>query len=46
MQAFQAEIDAESIPVERTWWGYSVLKIKDPDGNELLFPGGDTDSES
>ncbi|MBV7330434.1 VOC family protein [Chloroflexi bacterium TSY] len=38
MRAFQGEIAAKSIPTERTWWGYPVIEIKDPDGNELLFP--------
>lgn len=25
------------IPTERTWWGYDVLQITDPDGNQLLI---------
>ena len=35
---FQAELEAKGIPVERSWWGYPVIVIKDPDGNELLIP--------
>lgn len=31
-----AEIQERSIPTEKTWWGYDVLRITDPDGNELL----------
>jgi len=27
-----------SIPNEKSWWGHDVIKIVDPDGNELLFP--------
>ena len=30
------EIDERSVPTEKTWWGYDVLRIEDPDGNELL----------
>ena len=31
------EIDERSIPWEQSWWGYDVIKIVDPDGNEWLF---------
>jgi glyoxalase/bleomycin resistance protein/dioxygenase superfamily protein len=24
------------------WWGYDVIRITDPDGNELLFPLDET----
>jgi catechol 2,3-dioxygenase-like lactoylglutathione lyase family enzyme len=30
------ELDAHSLPTQRAWWGYDVLEITDPDGNELL----------
>jgi catechol 2,3-dioxygenase-like lactoylglutathione lyase family enzyme len=30
------EIAERSVPTEKTWWGYDVLRIEDPDGNELL----------
>ena len=30
------EVDELSIPTKRIWWGYNVLLIEDPDGNELL----------
>lgn len=36
------EISARSVPVEKTWWGYDVIRITDPDGNELLFPLDET----
>jgi uncharacterized glyoxalase superfamily protein PhnB len=26
----------QSIPTKKMWWGYDVLQIEDPDGNELL----------
>ena len=25
-----------SVATEKSWWGYDVLRIEDPDGNELL----------
>jgi catechol 2,3-dioxygenase-like lactoylglutathione lyase family enzyme len=38
---FQREIAARSIPNRKSWWGYDVILIDDPDGNELLFPLAD-----
>jgi catechol 2,3-dioxygenase-like lactoylglutathione lyase family enzyme len=32
------EIVERSIPSTNAWWGYDVIQIDDPDGNELLFP--------
>jgi len=32
------EIIERSIPSKASWWGYDVIQIDDPDGNELLFP--------
>lgn len=32
------EIVERSIPNKESWWGYDVIQIDDPDGNELLFP--------
>jgi catechol 2,3-dioxygenase-like lactoylglutathione lyase family enzyme len=32
------EITERSVPNQRSWWGYDVIQIHDPDGNELLFP--------
>jgi catechol 2,3-dioxygenase-like lactoylglutathione lyase family enzyme len=32
------EIAESSLPHEKSWWGSDVIKIVDPDGNELLFP--------
>ena len=32
------EIVERSVPSKESWWGYDVLQIDDPDGNELLFP--------
>lgn len=39
--ALGREIVERSIPGEKSWWGYDVIKIVDPDGNELLFPATD-----
>lgn len=32
------ELAERSVPSQEAWWGYDVLRIDDPDGNELLFP--------
>lgn len=36
LQRLREELSARPIPAERSWWGYPVLTIKDPDGNELM----------
>jgi catechol 2,3-dioxygenase-like lactoylglutathione lyase family enzyme len=35
---FRREIAERSIPSKKSWWGFDVIQIDDPDGNELLFP--------
>jgi catechol 2,3-dioxygenase-like lactoylglutathione lyase family enzyme len=30
------ELAERGVAAERSWWGYDVLRITDPDGNELL----------
>lgn len=30
------EVAEHSVPAKTSWWGYDVLQIEDPDGNELL----------
>ena len=32
------EIIGRSVPSKASWWGYDVIQVDDPDGNELLFP--------
>lgn len=32
------DIVERSVPSKDTWWGYDVVQVDDPDGNELLFP--------
>ena len=36
------EIAERSVPTEKAWWGYDVIRIADPDGNELFFPLDET----
>jgi catechol 2,3-dioxygenase-like lactoylglutathione lyase family enzyme len=36
------EISERSIQTQKAWWGYDVIRIADPDGNELLFPLDET----
>jgi catechol 2,3-dioxygenase-like lactoylglutathione lyase family enzyme len=36
------EIRERSVPTQKAWWGYDVIRITDPDGNELLFPLDET----
>lgn len=46
MDELRREIVERSVPAEKAWWGYDVIRIADPDGNELLLPLDDTnDSE-
>lgn len=32
------EMFDRSVPSQEAWWGYDVIQVNDPDGNELLFP--------
>jgi catechol 2,3-dioxygenase-like lactoylglutathione lyase family enzyme len=43
---FKREIAERSIPNKKSWWGYDVIQIDDPDGNELFFPLPDSDGEA
>ena len=38
LATLRREIVEHSVPSEKSWWGSDVVKIVDPDGNELLFP--------
>jgi len=33
---FRREIADRAVPHKLTWWGYDVIQVEDPDGNELL----------
>ena len=40
------EILERSVPTQKARWGYDVIRVADPDGNELFFPLDETnDSE-
>ena len=32
------QIVERSVPSRESWWGYDVVQVDDPDGNELPFP--------
>jgi len=32
------ELTERSIPSRKSWWGYDVIQVDDPDRNELFFP--------
>jgi catechol 2,3-dioxygenase-like lactoylglutathione lyase family enzyme len=38
LDELRRELTERSVPTEQSWWGYDVIRIADPDGNELLFP--------
>ena len=38
LAALRREIADGSVSTKKSWWGYDVIQIDDPDGNELLFP--------
>jgi catechol 2,3-dioxygenase-like lactoylglutathione lyase family enzyme len=40
-QLLQEAIE-RSVPTQKSWWGSDVIRIVDPDGNELLFPIADS----
>src|SRR5277367_5999829 len=37
LDALRAELQAKGVPVKDGSWGYRLLVIDDPDGNQLLF---------
>jgi catechol 2,3-dioxygenase-like lactoylglutathione lyase family enzyme len=41
LTALRREIVERAVPSEKSWWGSDVIKIVDPDGNELLFPAAE-----
>jgi len=38
LSALRQELEARSVPYTIARWGYDVVRVLDPDGNELLFP--------
>lgn len=37
LDALRAELEAKGVPVKEGTWGYRLLVIEDPDGNQLYF---------
>jgi catechol 2,3-dioxygenase-like lactoylglutathione lyase family enzyme len=37
LNALRAELEAKGVPVEEGSWGYRLLVVDDPDGNQLFF---------
>jgi len=38
LDELRRELAERSVPFEKSWWGHDVIRVVDPDGNELLFP--------
>ncbi len=38
LDALRAELEANGVPVREGSWGYRLLVVDDPDGNQLFFP--------
>jgi catechol 2,3-dioxygenase-like lactoylglutathione lyase family enzyme len=37
LDALRAELQAKGVAVKEGWWGYRLLVVDDPDGNQLFF---------
>jgi uncharacterized glyoxalase superfamily protein PhnB len=37
LDALRAELESRGAPVKDGWWGYRLLVVDDPDGNQLYF---------
>jgi hypothetical protein len=37
LDALRAELEAKGVAVKEGSWGYRLLIVNDPDGNQLLF---------
>jgi catechol 2,3-dioxygenase-like lactoylglutathione lyase family enzyme len=37
LDALRAELEARGVPVKEGRWGYRILVVDDPDGNQLFF---------
>src|SRR5262249_43448919 len=38
VDALRTELEARGVPVSHGQWGYKLLVVEDPDGNQLFFP--------
>jgi len=37
LDRLRAEFEGRGVDVQDGWWGYRLLVVRDPDGNELYF---------
>ena len=37
LDALRAEFASRGVPIKDGWWGYRLLVVDDPDGNQLFF---------
>ena len=37
LDALRGELESKSVPVKEGSWGYRLLVVDDPDGNQLFF---------
>jgi catechol 2,3-dioxygenase-like lactoylglutathione lyase family enzyme len=37
LDALRSELEAKGAPVKDGWWGYRLVVVDDPDGNQLFF---------
>jgi uncharacterized glyoxalase superfamily protein PhnB len=37
VDALRAELEARGVAVKEGFWGYKLLVVEDPDGNQLFF---------
>jgi hypothetical protein len=37
LDELRVELEGKGVEVEDGWWGYRLLVVRDPDGNELYF---------
>jgi catechol 2,3-dioxygenase-like lactoylglutathione lyase family enzyme len=37
LDALRSELEAKGVSVSEGWWGYRLLVVDDPDGNQLFF---------
>ncbi|MBO0758364.1 MAG: hypothetical protein J2P54_21140, partial [Bradyrhizobiaceae bacterium] len=43
LDELRTEFESKEVNVEDGWWGYRLLVVRDPDGNELYFNYPDAD---
>ena len=39
--ALRPELERRGVDVKDGWWGYQLMVVNDPDGNQLYFPNPD-----